>query len=663
MTPEHLSQKCLPVEQQDGRYVLSEQWLRCDLPLPDRSQFSKMISRPFRKIRSNVELGGKQFLASIFIPHDDRRLSFALLEQRPISETQDEKLPRDIVEPYLEALQNVYSYSEALLPEQRCYLRSEFIEPRFSNISDNAAQDMSWNHARAYSRLLIVGAAGAGKSSLLRYWTLNLAREYVEAENPTIPLYITLRKWKPDRDFETHCKGELAALGGQWIATNFERLAQTGAIAFACDGLDEVPDDVRPDAVERISQFADRHSQCRFIIATRRGIIPHLPDGFTHVELQPFTRSQIRETVSSKLYGTRRWKPFWSRLITEPLLLALSGNPLLLTLLLARYVRRELTPHYVTESLGTFVDALIDDWDSTRGVVRSRNAELSPNRKLMLLKIIADYVTDTEKLSFTTVEIAERIRLVISETAPSNVLQMLEQHTSLITHRDNGEWSFSHQLMQEYFASMYRVDKLSGSVDELVKSIIANKRGKFTRMFRFIMCLASDASDTIKRVISAAPASNIDVALSLSEAFAQKLTVDSDAVDGYAIHCRTLIQQLLSKTSDIQFTESGPVPENAIWYLKVLGDPPVEGENWAESLSTLLRSIYNIRDGSASKALSSALTSVDDPRLLTIAKLLHTEGRFHSEWGKTDHEGFVVAKVTVESPDLSDSENESALKS
>lgn len=291
--------KCLPVEAHGEYYVLAQEWLKSDLPIPDRSRLPNIISSRHKKKKGRVLIGDEHIPATIFAASDHDDFSFAILDlpdstDQPgidISEANSSLLK------YVHFMQAKYSMSEAILPEQRCYIESDFIEPTLHPYNKGSKAVLSWRQAMHMDRLLVVGVAGSGKTTLLRQWALRLGKEAAAADRVMVPIYVLLRELSPSTELGTHVKRELTDLSGQWIVKNFEKLAQDGHVAVAFDGLDEVVDERRSAIVDQIRAFVDLYPRCRFMISTRSGVAPKLFRNFTAAELLPFSRSQMCETV------------------------------------------------------------------------------------------------------------------------------------------------------------------------------------------------------------------------------------------------------------------------------------------------------------------------------------------------------------------------------
>ncbi|WP_158228731.1 NACHT domain-containing protein [Bradyrhizobium sp. Y36] len=635
----------MPVEQQGSIFVVDQDWLRCDLPLPDPDELGAALTGRHKQINGQVVFGGREMPALIFVSNETDHCSYAILHEPKESHIEFAPRPFGATEHYLALFYSAYSFSEAILPEQRCYLPATFVEPTLYNRSLKKLVPLM--HAKNARRVIISGSAGAGKTTLLRHLMLQIARtSNSTAQQTNIPVYIALRDWRKTDSFELCAKRALVDLKGDWLADNFSYFAERGELTFALDGIDEISNDLRDTATRDLRLFAKQYANCSFFLSTRTGVETRPFAEFTDFELRPFNEAQVREIIFHKLHGQRPWKPFWTRLASESYLLDLVGNPLLLTLLLARYVRKELSPHFITESIAAMMEALVDEWDSVRGIVRSKNAELSPARKTNLLRILAHHV-DSSSGHFSTQEVADKLRRVYPDEAPATVLALLEQHTSMILRRDDGTWSFRHKLIQEFYTCLHWIDRLGSKFSESIGRISDSLDKKSSRMLRFMTGLSSDASDIVADALNAAPPYRAGLAIGLCESLSQRLTIDPNVVDGFAFYCRLLIENIFAEAKSVEVqTES-----SSVWRLIVTA-PDVNSAEWIHSLSELLEAIHKVRDGSASQALCKAFDESPSKETQSLSVMLTMDGEFqisHEEEGASNR---FVASLEPTLPEL-----------
>ena len=158
-----------------------------------------------------------------------------------------------------------------------------------------------------HKSLLILGAAGIGKSTLLKYVALTLAdrKKFIEFKvSYKLPFFLSLSRFSEDmiRDDAVSLEDAVASTIKErwntppagWIEYQLKK-----DCLILLDGLDEVADsDVRLKVVDRIDQYTDRFNKNRFVISSRPLIHKDNPlKKTTRLGILPFNKEQIFEFV------------------------------------------------------------------------------------------------------------------------------------------------------------------------------------------------------------------------------------------------------------------------------------------------------------------------------------------------------------------------------
>ena len=284
----------------------------------------------------------------------------------------------------LPCLHSRYGLSEGILPEQRAHILGGFVEPRLA-LTKGEPSLIPWGELREQNYLLVSGAPGSGKTTLLRHWLLWHADRTRRGDATVLPLCVSLRHFTSSDTMESSLRREAVEMGAPWLGRDLRAYARRGMLAVAFDGLDEVPAEYRNLAMRSISEFTRSFPYCRYLVTTRPQVGIQLDVGLLRADLLPLDRSRCRQLAYHRLYETKSWKTFTAKVEAEPALDWVVGNPLALSLIIARFLRHEITPSYVTEIIAGVVDMFVDGWDASRGVVRTKNRNLSPAEKRKIL--------------------------------------------------------------------------------------------------------------------------------------------------------------------------------------------------------------------------------------------------------------------------------------
>ena len=204
-------------------------------------------------------------------------------------------------------------------------------------------------------QLVILGTEGSGKTSAAVLHVVRLLALRREGIPVPIPVLLNLSSWDPNRqsldDWLTRQLATELQRCGVGTAV-FHTLLEQGEVVPILDGLDEIPEALRPVAVARLTQ-AVRDS--RPIVVTCRAeeysrIIAATGKPLARarvVEIEPMTSAQAAAYLSAQRWeGDRSWQPVGEYLLAHPRgpLAESLATPLMVYLARAAYPRQADTP-------------------------------------------------------------------------------------------------------------------------------------------------------------------------------------------------------------------------------------------------------------------------------------------------------------------------------
>ncbi len=336
--------------------------------------------------------------------------------------------------------------------------------------------------------IVILGAPGSGKTTLLKYLTLSLvAPDSVESPAAHIqatPIIFYLRDYaaevKRNPRFNLldvvriEMKKREESLSLQWLAEDL----QNGRCVIMFDGLDEVADvETRERVVAWVNRQMRQYKNNRFVITSR-------PHGYEHnslddvvvLEVRPFSEEQVREFVhnwylaNEIMSAQKRDKgvvldaraganDLLKRLRQTPVLLDMSVNPLLLTMIATVHRYRSSLPGRRVELYEEIFEVFLGKRHQARGI----ESDLTPAQKKRVLQPLAYYMMLHNQRDITVQEAVAIIDTPLNRVSPQSprdqFLQMIQNTSGLLVERQVGVLGFAHLTFQEYLTAVHMQDQ------------------------------------------------------------------------------------------------------------------------------------------------------------------------------------------------------------
>lgn len=343
--------------------------------------------------------------------------------------------------------------------------------------------------------LFILGKPGAGKTTFLKYITIQAAHKQLSR----IPIFVSLNQWADSRWGKGDKAALLPFLVEQFAICDFpdadlfiDYLLRAGRALVLFDGLDEVKQEKeqRRRLTRLLQDFARKYDKSQYLITCRIAASDYVFDGFADVEVADFTREQIQE-YARNWFGKQVQKvdTFTTELAKAENkgLAELCNTPLLLSLLCLTFDNNLRFPPNRAELYEDALDTLLRKWDSSRSIQRDEiYRELSHKRKLQLLMSIAVPTFQKGELFFRQRDLEKWLVAYLAKlpkaTSPDTMdgtalLKAMEAQHSILVERAQGIYSFSHLTFQEYLTARYLADNQGKDVtDDLIGQHLTDQR-------------------------------------------------------------------------------------------------------------------------------------------------------------------------------------------
>lgn len=381
-----------------------------------------------------------------------------------------------------------------------------------------------------YSKLMVLGKPGAGKSTFLQYIAIRCNRGQLQQDR--VPIFIRLKTFYDaagdEKNFSLldYIKQEFTDSGIDESLV-IENMLRHGRAIILLDGLDEVPDSNSNKVVEEINLFTERYYRNQFIITCRIAAQQYRFLGFTYIEIADFNLEQIKIFAKKWFFSVEKRSTNEAENRAEQFIERLNSNknqqirelavtPILLNLICLVFQANLKFPSNRAMLYEEGLEILLKKWDDTRGIKRDKTYKnLSLDHKIELLSQIAAISFEQNRYFFGQDEIqqsiedylfslpsAPKIRTFSFKQNSKAVLKSIETQHGLLIERARKIYSFSHLTFQEYFTARNIINSFDPQNSEKTFSNITRK--SWREVFLLAVGMIRNADDfllLIKRKI------------------------------------------------------------------------------------------------------------------------------------------------------------------
>nr|MBW4614859.1 HEAT repeat domain-containing protein [Desmonostoc vinosum HA7617-LM4] len=341
-------------------------------------------------------------------------------------------------------------------------------------------------------KLVLLGAPGSGKTTLMSYFAVMLAQQQPEklelkADTNLLPILVKVR------DLARQENKSILEYLNQFVQRNllvkqlppsfFEYWLEKGQALILLDGLDEVADlGKRYEVVSQIEEFLGKFSQNRVIITSRpagyRRDFFHTED-FPHYQLQPFDDNKIEEFINrwydsrivDLLEAQRRKDSLRKALTDNNRIKLLAKNPLLLTIIALIHRYEAILPKERHKLYEKAVETLLGSWDSNKEITNHLVFDyLLLDDLRRLLESLAYWIhtqgntgdqeggtlIDRDELISQLskhIKILKQIGTEQADEEAKRFIKFIRERTGLLNEQGQDCYAFVHKTFQEYLCT------------------------------------------------------------------------------------------------------------------------------------------------------------------------------------------------------------------
>jgi adenylate kinase family enzyme len=420
------------------------------------------------------------------------------------------------------SLLEVYAPTKISTTIHRRLYYEDWIDPNDSSIGkgpkvhhrSEAADEFVDKH----SRVVVLASPGAGKTTFLKFLALCYSNDNLfdesKLEKRKLPFFIHLPTLSDsDSAVEDALCHDLVQRTDEHAKAFVLRRLVSGEAIVLLDSLDEVPDNIKKKVLDNVKKFGKKYPKVKIVISCRIADYVETLEDYCEVEIAKLTNTAIIKIVKAWFKGdTKKSQALLRHIKADSSISSLTETPLLLSLICIQYKNDLNIPNRKAELYKRCTDALIRDWDTTRGFRRdSAFSSLTDERKARLFGHTAThFLAKNDMYVFPNKDLIAVIgnycsRFGIESSTAEEILTEIESHHGIIEKNSADTWVFSHTSFQEYFTACHLIATRKDV--QYVKSNYDNF--KLSNVMSFITGLSEDPTEILVYIKEKANLTNL----------------------------------------------------------------------------------------------------------------------------------------------------------
>ena len=313
-----------------------------------------------------------------------------------------------------------------------------------------------------YPRIILLGEAGSGKTTILWRIALKQAEFALKASEAKFPVILELGTFSSKISFEEWVISHLSSL------PSFERRLDNGKFLFLFDGLNEMSKSERGSNETLLQEFMKKYTTCSYLVSCRKNDYNNNErlERIQLVEIKAMNEQQIKKLIDKYKKNRTATKNFLKSLENDyPELLELSTNPYYLTLILRLSDWGQSLPKSRGQLFSSIVDELLRREEKRYSYIWQHENINSKWLKDMLSKLAFE-MQITAGRNVVEMQWVEELLKQIDTTRSAESFLRLAAGASIIAIDENEKLvRFRHQRLLEFFTSL----ELQTHISELSK--------------------------------------------------------------------------------------------------------------------------------------------------------------------------------------------------
>ncbi|OUP26948.1 hypothetical protein B5F27_11965 [Faecalibacterium sp. An192] len=368
----------------------------------------------------------------------------------------------DAYEDYLQnTVDNISQIKTLLSPYTPQFFHTFYECPNVQSQDEIINTSNTQNLLNISNRVIITGAAGLGKTLLLKYLFLDSVEN-----NNYIPVFIELREFNQieisEKSLYDMVYRKLSDNGFKLNEEHYAYSLDQGGYLVLMDGFDEVCKEKAEGVFRLIQRFSNKYNKNHFVISSRPSYHFMGWHNFHEIFLCSLTKEQALALISKTEYDIKTKKSFLYALkkgLFEQHK-SFASNPLLLTIMLLTFSKYIAFPENINDFYDQAFLTLFYRHDDTKDYfTRKLRCHLSyDDFKIIFSRIcFFSYFEEVSKFSedelLTYIQRASKIVNCPSFSSKEFIEDLTSSVCMLI--KDGQNYFFIHRSFQEYFAAWY----------------------------------------------------------------------------------------------------------------------------------------------------------------------------------------------------------------